>query len=108
MDTLLAGTLTLLWRVHCAAVMSSVPCCLSKSFPAHRENHSGLLRNRSPSTRKYFHLQPGILFIFGPERFSRSPRNPLHLAPESAPEYAESCRPSAARPQEPTSVLYRY
>jgi integrase len=29
-------------------------------------------------------LQPGILFVFTPESFSRSPRNPFRLAPESA------------------------
>src|SRR5229473_123906 len=29
-------------------------------------------------------LQPGIVFVFTPERFSRSPRNPFRLAPESA------------------------
>src|SRR3984893_8744688 len=29
-------------------------------------------------------LQPGILFVFTPESFSRSPRNPVRLAPESA------------------------
>ena len=27
---------------------------------------------------------PGIPFVFTPERFSRSPRNPVRLAPESA------------------------
>jgi hypothetical protein len=30
------------------------------------------------------HVQPGILFTFAPERFSRSPRNRVHLPPESA------------------------
>src|ERR1700730_7324491 len=29
-------------------------------------------------------LQPGILFVFTQESFSRSPRNPFRLAPESA------------------------
>src|SRR3984893_17550273 len=29
-------------------------------------------------------LQPGIPFAFTPESFSRSPRNPFRLAPESA------------------------
>src|SRR5271170_625124 len=29
-------------------------------------------------------LQPGILFVFTPECFSRSPRNPVRLRPESA------------------------
>jgi hypothetical protein len=31
-------------------------------------------------------LQPGNLFVFIPESFSRSPRNPVRLAPESAHE----------------------
>ena len=30
------------------------------------------------------HVKPGILFAFTPERFSRSPRNRVHLRPESA------------------------
>src|SRR6202051_1462246 len=30
-------------------------------------------------------LQPGIPFVFTPKSFSRSPRNPFRLAPESAP-----------------------
>ena len=34
--------------------------------------------------RNRVHLQPGILFTFAPERFSRSPRNRFHLVPESA------------------------
>ncbi|MGI8740966.1 MAG: hypothetical protein ACR2NN_00060, partial [Bryobacteraceae bacterium] len=37
-------------------------------------------------------VQPGILFVFTPERSSRSPRNPVRLAPESPtlPPYAEN------------------
>jgi hypothetical protein len=34
-------------------------------------------------------LQPGIPFAFTPESFSRSPRNPFRLAPESAMSYEE-------------------
>src|SRR5450759_1622574 len=68
MDSLLAGTLILPWRVHCAGMMSSaaLPC---RKHSGHRESHSGL--RRKP-------------FAFPPESFSRSPRNPIRLAPESA------------------------
>jgi hypothetical protein len=40
--------------------------------------------------RNPFHVQPGILFTFTPERFSRSLRNRVHLAPESAISYAHA------------------
>src|SRR5450759_4939136 len=83
MDSLLAGTLILPWRVHCAEIMSSAapPC----------GNHSGPSRKRFRAHAKTVRLpagipvrfQPGILFVFTPERFSRSPRNPVRLAPES-------------------------
>jgi hypothetical protein len=38
------------------------------------------------------HLQPGILFAFTPESFSRSSRNPVHLGPESAPWLSTALR----------------
>jgi hypothetical protein len=53
-----------------------------------------------------FTIKPGIVFIFIPECFSRSSRNPVHLAPESAanadeneahkriPRQAVFCRPA--------------
>jgi hypothetical protein len=46
-------------------------------IPGHRENDSGVVR-------KPFAFPPESLFVFTPERFSRSPRNPVRLAPESA------------------------
>jgi hypothetical protein len=54
-------------------------------IPDHRESHSGIQRKtiRLPAGITV-RLQPGIVFVFTPERFSRSPRNPVHLAPESA------------------------
>jgi len=55
-------------------------------IPDHRESHSGIQRKtiRLPAGITV-RLQPGIVFVFTPERFSRSPRNPVRLAPESAP-----------------------
>jgi hypothetical protein len=54
-------------------------------IPDHRESHSGIQRKtiRLPAGITV-RLQPGIVFVFTPERFSRSPRNPVRLAPESA------------------------
>ena len=54
-------------------------------IPDHRESHSGIRRKtiRLPAGITV-RLQPGIVFVFTPERFSRSPRNPVRLAPESA------------------------
>ena len=54
-------------------------------------NHSGPsrkpFRDRAKTVRLpsgiTVRLQPGIVFVFTPERFSRSPRNPFRLAPES-------------------------
>ena len=85
MDSLLAGTLILPWRVHCAGVMSSaavpveiIPGSSRKPF-----------RDRMKTVRLLpgiaVRLPPGILFAFSPEPFSRSPRNPVRLPPESAP-----------------------
>jgi hypothetical protein len=39
------------------------------------------------------HHQPGIAFIFIPERFSPSPRNPVHLASESAVDHHDHVSP---------------
>ncbi|HTT22291.1 MAG TPA: hypothetical protein VMG82_25410 [Candidatus Sulfotelmatobacter sp.] len=51
------------------------------------------------------HVQPGILFTFAPERFSRSPRNPVHLAPESAPRHLlDNDRAAAAAVYTPHGV----
>src|SRR5437868_1026469 len=68
-----------LCRLSCPA-----PLCLSK-HSGQRESHSGAgaktVRLPAGITVR---LQPGIVFVFTPERFSRSPRNPVRLAPESA------------------------
>jgi hypothetical protein len=54
-------------------------------IPGHREHP---FRDRAKTVRVpagiAVRLQPGILFVFTPERCSRSPRNPVRLAPESA------------------------
>src|ERR1019366_1853212 len=65
MDSLLAGTLILPWRVHCAGIMSSaaVP---PKKHSGHRESHSGI-------GRKPFAFPPESLFAFSPESFSPCP-----------------------------------
>ena len=67
-------------------------------IPGHRENHSGIGRKRSPSARNLVRLQPGILFVFTPESFSRSPRNPVRLAPESPDMPGKIAAESSAKP----------
>src|SRR5450755_4257951 len=84
MDSLLAGTLILPWKGHCAGYDVQRRCACG--------NHSGQsrkpFRDRTKTVRLpagiTVRLQPGIVFVFTPERFSRSPRNPVRLAPESA------------------------
>jgi len=73
MDTLLAGTLILPWRVHCAEIMSSAALPL-KIIPGHRENDSGI-------ERKLFAFPPEPLFAFSPESRSASPRNAFLVHP---------------------------
>src|SRR5712692_164140 len=80
MDNLLAGTLILPWRVHCAGMMScaAVPVenipGIVKAIPGWGENRSPSRRNRcSPSARNPVRLHPGTLFTFTPESFSPSP-----------------------------------
>src|SRR5437763_4285232 len=73
MDSLLAGTLILPWRVHCAEVMSSAAVPV-EIIPGHRENDSGL-------GRKPFAFPPESLFAFSPESRSSSPRNRFHVHP---------------------------
>src|ERR1035437_4708596 len=66
MDTRLADTLALPWRVRCAGLMSSAAQPL-EIIPEYREKHSGLLRKTMRvQTRNSFHLQSGILFAFAP------------------------------------------
>src|SRR5579872_6406114 len=73
MDSLLAGTLILPWRVHCAGVMSSAAVPVAE-HSGHRESHSGL-------GRKPFAFPPESLFAFSPESCSSSPRNRFHVRP---------------------------
>jgi hypothetical protein len=84
MDSLLAGTLILPWKGHCAG--SDVQRRYTgKKHSGHRESHSGI-------GRKPFVFPPESLFAFSPESCSSSPRNrfrdhpgiPVRLAPESA------------------------
>jgi hypothetical protein len=80
------------WPAPCSSLggfivpaLCPAPICRWKSFRTHRENHSGLLRKTVRLAAGItVHLQPGILFAFTPEHFSRSPRNPVHLRPKSA------------------------
>jgi hypothetical protein len=73
MDTLLAGALTLPWRVHCAG-------CDGQRHSA-CGNHSGLIvKTISGYCENPFAFPPESLFTFTPEHFSHSPRNPVHLA----------------------------
>jgi len=59
--------------------------CACKKHSGHRESHSGL--GRKPfafPSESLFTFSPESLFAFTPESFSRSPRNPFHVPPESA------------------------
>src|SRR5687767_1491923 len=73
MDSLLAGTLILPWRVHCAGydVQRRRAC---QKLSGHREIDSGL-------GRKPFAFPPESLFAFSPESCSPSPRNAFHVRP---------------------------
>src|SRR5436190_9947437 len=73
MDSLLAGTLILPWRVHCAEVMSSAALPV-EIIPGDRENDSGV-------ERKPFAFPPESLFAFSPESCSSSPRNAFRVHP---------------------------
>jgi hypothetical protein len=84
MDSLLAGNLILPWKVHCAGIDVQRHCACRK-HSGHRESHSGL--GRKPfafPSESLFAFSPESLFTFTPESFSRSPRNPFRLRPESA------------------------
>src|SRR5882762_5444620 len=73
MDSLLAGTLILPWRVHCAGMMSSAAVPV-EIIPGHRESHSGI-------GRKLFAFPPESLFVFSPESCSPSARNAFRVHP---------------------------
>jgi hypothetical protein len=80
MDSLLAGTLILPKRVHCAGndvqrrrAFKNIPG-IAKTIPGSGENRSPSRRNRcSPSARNPVRLHPGIVFAFTPESFSPCP-----------------------------------
>jgi hypothetical protein len=44
----------------------------------------------SISTLSNFRVSPGIVFVFSPESFSRSSRNPLRVAPDSTTSQVRS------------------
>ena len=83
MDTLLAGTLILPWRVHCAGMMSSATQPV-EIIPGIVKAVPGCCENRSPSAWNYLslsarnlvHLRPGTFFTFPPESRSPSPGIP--------------------------------
>jgi hypothetical protein len=101
MDTLLAGTLILPWRVHCAGIVSSAaaPCgnhsgLIVKTIPGQRENPFAFPseslftfspESRSPSPRNAFHVHPGILFAFA--RNPQVPESALLASDELALEF---------------------
>jgi hypothetical protein len=68
MDSLLAGTLILPWRVHCAGYDVQRRCAC-QNIPGNAKAIPGSGENRSPSRRN---------------RCSPSARNPVRLRPESA------------------------
>lgn len=71
---LLAGTLTLPWRVHCAK------CDVQRHSAC--GNHSGLIVKAVPGyCEKPFAFPPELLFTFSPESCSPSPRNAFHVHP---------------------------
>src|SRR6266853_3137057 len=85
MDSLLAGTLILPWRVHCAGYDVQRRSAAEKTFRATRKPFRARAKTVRLPAGITVRLQPGIPFVFTPESFSRSPRNPFRLAPESAP-----------------------
>src|SRR5258708_19666949 len=83
MDSLLAGTLILpLEGSLCRYDVQRRCACGNHSGPSRKP-----FRDRAKTVRLpagiTVRLQPGIVFAFIPECFSRSPRNPFRLAPES-------------------------
>jgi hypothetical protein len=65
-------------------MMSSAATLVGK-HSGHRESHSGLRRKPFAFlSESLFTFSPESPFTFTPESFSRSPRNPFHLRPESA------------------------
>src|SRR6185369_13473987 len=92
MDNLLAGTRFPPWEVHCAGMMSSAACPVEIIPGSSRK----LFRDRAKTVRLPAGItvrhQPGIPFVFTPERFSRSPRNRVRFPPESPLKFG-GCAP---------------
>jgi hypothetical protein len=83
MDSLLAGTLILpLEGSLCRCDVQRR--CAYKNIPGIVKAIPGSSETVRLPPGIAVRLQPGILFVFTPESFSRSPRNPFRLAPESA------------------------
>jgi hypothetical protein len=64
--------------------MMSSAAVLLKTFRASRKRFRARAKTVRLPVGIAVRLQPGIPFAFTPESFSRSPRNPFRLAPESA------------------------
>jgi len=64
-------------------VMMSSAVMFVKTFRATRKPFRARAKTVRLPVGITVRLQPGILFVFTPESFSRSPRNPFRLAPES-------------------------
>jgi hypothetical protein len=64
--------------------MMSSAAVLVKTFRATRKPFRAPAKTVRLPAGIAVRLQPGILFVFTPESFSRSPRSPFRLDPESA------------------------
>src|SRR6266404_4764680 len=64
--------------------MMSSAAVLAKTFRATRKPFRARAKTVRLPVGITVRLQPGIPFAFTPESFSRSPRNPFRLRPESA------------------------
>jgi len=65
-------------------VLMSSAATPSKTFRATRKPFRARAKTVRLPAGITVRLQPGIVFVFTPESFSRSPRNPFRLRPESA------------------------
>ncbi len=69
-------------------VMMSSAAVLAKTFRATRKPFRARAKTVRLPVGIAVRLQPGIPFVFTSESFSRSPRNPFPVAPESAANFA--------------------
>jgi hypothetical protein len=89
MDSLLAGNLILPLEGSLCRYDVQRRCAYRKLSGEH-EHDSGLGRKLFAFTpESLFAFAPESLFAFAPESFSRSPRNPFRLRPESTISLAE-------------------